>query len=178
MQLLIDEQNLALGAIPGGKMFNLAPSAEVPAQLRLGWGLLALGPPGNVLTVLPTDITGQGGAGGITTGMGFMWQNPCGSVSRPTTTNTVAVGVRLVLAAAGDDGWTLTLPAAASVLSGFTLVIKQISGAGTITITPAGSDNLEGANSSNTSLLAAALSFVAVASDGSSNWWVVNAGTA
>lgn len=70
-----------------------------------------------------------------------------------------------------EDGGshTITLPAAAAVGSGFTLVIIASGGTPTVTIAPNGTDNINGANSNVT--IGTQYRQRTFVSDGVSNWY-------
>jgi len=118
---------------------------------------------------------------GMATPAGLAWRNlvlsdiPTPVVSK-SAAYTATSSDHTILATAGAAGWALTLPLAASVSAGFELVIKQVdNGVGTVTITAAGSDKIDGAA---TYALNAQYMFVRFISDGSANWYITGAGTA
>jgi len=179
MQLLQDEQNCTVGALPVGRLFQMpSPGGGIAGGNYLGWGLLPLDSPGGFLVVAPADTTGKGGVNGT----GLVWRViALSDLPTPVASKSAAYAAtstdHTILATAGAVGWTLTLPLAASVSAGFELLIKQIdSGAGTLVVGVSGSDKIDGA--STYTGISAQYGFVRLISDGSANWYVTGSGTA
>lgn len=90
------------------------------------------------------------------------------SIQSITTTDTIN-DTENVLAVCSGTTYTATLPSAATVGAGHRVTVKRTS-SGTITVSRAGSDTIDGAT---TFLLDVALSAVSLVSDGTSNWHVI-----
>lgn len=90
--------------------------------------------------------------------------NGVAALTGTTTLTALSAGYETV--APGSSPATITLPAAASCPSKV-FVIEQISGSGTVTLSPNGTDNLEG---SSTSVTLATGVPIGLVSDGSNTW--------
>lgn len=113
-------------------------------------------PPGTVIT--PTTST-FGGA--VTAPL-------AGPVVTKTGAYTATSADRVILCSAASAGWALNLPAANTLTSGYELFIKKTdNNANAITVTPNGTDKIDGASTYSLSSLNRYLYLVC---DGSSNW--------
>jgi hypothetical protein len=84
---------------------------------------------------------------------------------------TLTASQDLIAVSAASAGWTLTLPAAASVQAGHEFAIKKTdNNSNLITVAAAGSDKIDG--SSTYTNLAAQYKYLRINSDGAANWMV------
>ncbi len=92
-----------------------------------------------------------------------------GPVSKVTGATTATSANRMFLCSAASAGWALTLPAANSVAVGFEYLIKKTdNNSNAITVTPLGSDTIEGAASY---ALSAQYKYIRLISDGTGIWY-------
>ena len=81
----------------------------------------------------------------------------------------------IVVTNAASATYVLTLPLAASVGAGYVFYIKKTDAVGTtntVTVTPAGSDKIDGAS---TRVLSSQYDYIHIVSDGVSNWLIMGA---
>jgi hypothetical protein len=89
---------------------------------------------------------------------------------------TVVGTERILLVSAASAGWALTLPAASTMTAGYEIYVKKTdNNSNAITITPNGSDKIDGASSY---VLNAQYMYVQLMCDASANWYIMSAGTA
>lgn len=127
---------------------------------------------GTTLSALATTSVATPTAQGTTTSYFATIQSATSAVTNANATSTTTDGFLAYLFSTGNTGRTLTLPAA-SANNGRTLQVKKTdSGTGTVTITRAGSDTIDGAT---TYVLTSQYDSVTLTCDGSATWNVITA---
>ena len=148
----------------------MSMNLQNPPDILMGVVQSTTYPNGDTLPYAPANL--------VPVSTGTQWTTtPIGSHAPLTSISAAysASNANHTILATLSAGFTVTLPAAASMAVGQELVIKNIAGAFTLTIAPSGSDHIEGSASSNTYITAANY-YVRLISDGVSNWWITGQG--
>lgn len=112
------------------------------------------------------DATGDTSVAGTFTTAGIL-----AAVTTVSAAYTAALDDHLILANVTGSGFTITLPPAATA-KGLHLTLKRIDNVGgAVTISPSGSDTIEGATSRS---LSAQFASVSLISDGVATWYVAS----
>lgn len=107
---------------------------------------------------------------GVLSGSSWMQQPSPWLITLGSQTTLTSTSLPRYVLCAAHTPWTLTLPAARMVLPAANITIKKIgTGSNTVSITPRGTDLIEGISSYR---LSAAMDYVTLVSDGISKWYV------